>query len=205
MYVRFFRWAADRLDENGVLAFVSNRSFIESQAFDGFRKVAANEFSEIWLVDLGGNVRENPKLSGTKHNVFGIQTGVAISFMVKRARHKGCRVFYVRRPELETEEEKLSWTVERCNNRILVEILPNTCLQISIKFAVPLDCRKGRTRLLGSSCFITRNKETHPCFERLWREVINPVVSLTLQPWRKEFEDRPLATFGRGSLGSLVY
>jgi predicted helicase len=88
---------------------VSNRSFIESQAFDGFRKVAANEFSEIWLVDLGGNVRENPKLSGTKHNVFGIQTGVTISFMVKRARHKGCRVFYARRPELETAEEKLSW------------------------------------------------------------------------------------------------
>lgn len=109
MYVRFFRWAADRLDENGVIAFVSNRSFIESQAFDGFRKVAANEFSEIWLVDLGGNVRENPKLSGTKHNVFGIQTGVAVSFMVKRARHKGCRVFYTRRPELETAEEKLSW------------------------------------------------------------------------------------------------
>lgn len=109
MYVRFFRWAADRLDENGVLAFVSNRSFIESQAFDGFRKVAADEFSEIWLVDLGGNVRENPKLSGTKHNVFGIQTGVTISFMVKRARHKGCRVFYSRRPELETGEEKLSW------------------------------------------------------------------------------------------------
>jgi predicted helicase len=109
MYVRFFRWAADRLDENGVLAFVSNRSFIESQAFDGFRKVAANEFSEIWLIDLGGNVRENPKLSGAKHNVFGIQTGVAISFMVKRAKHKGCRVFYARRPELETAEEKLSW------------------------------------------------------------------------------------------------
>jgi predicted helicase len=109
MYVRFFRWASDRLDENGVLAFVSNRSFIESQAFDGFRKVAANEFAEIWLIDLGGNVRENPKLSGTKHNVFGIQTGVAISFMVKRAKHKGCRVFYARRPELETAEEKLSW------------------------------------------------------------------------------------------------
>ncbi len=109
MYVRFFRWAADRLDENGVLAFVSNRSFIESQAFDGFRKVAATEFSEIWIIDLGGNVRENPKLSGTKHNVFGIQTGVAISFMVKRARHKGCRVFYAHRPELETAEEKLSW------------------------------------------------------------------------------------------------
>jgi predicted helicase len=81
MYVRFFRWAADRVDENGILVFISNRSFIDSNTFDGFRKIMADEFSEIWVVDLGGDIRENPKLSGTKHNVFGIQTGVAISFM----------------------------------------------------------------------------------------------------------------------------
>ena len=109
MYVRFFRWAADRLDQNGVLALISNRSFINNHTFDGFRKVIAKEFAEVWLVDLGGDIRANPKLSGTKHNVFGIQTGVAISFMVKRARHTGCRVFYVRRPEMETAEEKLNW------------------------------------------------------------------------------------------------
>jgi predicted helicase len=46
-------------------------------------------------------------LSGTKHNVFGIQTGVAISFMVKRAKAKGCRIFYARRPEMEAADEKL--------------------------------------------------------------------------------------------------
>ena len=85
MYARFFRWASDRLSENGVLALVTNRSFIESRTFDGFRKVVAQEFSDIYVVDLGGDVRANPKLSGTKHNVFGIQTGVAISFMVKRS------------------------------------------------------------------------------------------------------------------------
>ena len=113
MYARFFRWASDRLDDNGVLAFVTNRSFIESRTFDGFRKTVAQEFADIYVVDLGGDVRANPKLSGTKHNVFGIQTGVAISFMVKRtsnARDKRpARVFYVRRPELETAEEKLGF------------------------------------------------------------------------------------------------
>jgi predicted helicase len=67
-----------------VLAFVTNRSFIESRTFDGFRKTVAQEFADIYVVDLGGDVRANPKLSGTKHNVFGIQTGVAISFMVKK-------------------------------------------------------------------------------------------------------------------------
>ena len=113
MYARFFRWASDRLDANGILAFISNRSFIESRTFDGFRKVVAGEFNDIYVVDLGGDVRANPKLSGTKHNVFGIQTGVAISFMVKRARQgkhvEGCRIYYARRPELETAEEKLEF------------------------------------------------------------------------------------------------
>jgi len=125
MYARFFRWASDRLSDNGVLAFVTNRSFIESRTFDGFRKTVAAEFAEIYIVDLGGDVRANPKLSGSKHNVFGIQTGVAISFMVKRTlpavtsagkprsrkvvAKKPALVHYYRRPEMETAEEKLSF------------------------------------------------------------------------------------------------
>lgn len=83
MYARFYRWALDRLDQDGIVAFITNRSFIESRTFDGFRKVMASEFNRIYIVDLGGDVRANPKLSGTKHNVFGIQTGVAIAFMLR--------------------------------------------------------------------------------------------------------------------------
>ena len=83
MYARFYRWASDRLDKNGILAFITNSSFLDSRTFDGFRKVVADEFSHIYVVDLGGNIRTNPKLSGPKHNVFAIQTGVAIAFMVK--------------------------------------------------------------------------------------------------------------------------
>lgn len=110
MYARFFRWASDRLDANGVLAFITNRSFLDSRTFDGFRKTVAAEFAEIRVVDLGGDVRANPKLSGTKHNVFGIQTGVAIGFFVKKASAKDrCRIFYSRRPELEAAEEKLAF------------------------------------------------------------------------------------------------
>lgn len=109
MYARFFRWASDRVDENGVVAFISNRSFIDSRTFDGFRAVVGSEFNEIYILDLGGNVRANAKLSGTKHNVFGIQTGVAITFLVKRKKAQGCRIFYARRPELESASEKLAF------------------------------------------------------------------------------------------------
>ncbi|MBL8287423.1 MAG: N-6 DNA methylase [Rubrivivax sp.] len=124
MYARFFRWASDRLDANGVLAFVTNRSFIDSRTFDGFRKTVAQEFAEIRIVDLGGDVRANPKLSGTRHNVFGIQTGVAISFFVKKAGaagKKGARIFYARRPEMETAEEKLAWLGSTAASEAAVE------------------------------------------------------------------------------------
>ena len=82
MYKRFIRWASDRLDDDGVIAFITNRAYLETRQDDGFRKVAAQEFSNIYVMDLGSDVRRNPKISGTTHNVFGIQTGVAISFFV---------------------------------------------------------------------------------------------------------------------------
>ncbi|MEY9250383.1 putative helicase [Bradyrhizobium ottawaense] len=125
MYTRFFRWASDRLHDDGVLAFISNRSFIDSRTMDGFRRAVAKEYSDIYVVDLGGDVRANPKLSGTRHNVFGIQTGVAISFLVKRRLKKGehhtCEVHYARRPEMEIAEEKLSWLAQTPLSRLSME------------------------------------------------------------------------------------
>jgi predicted helicase len=109
MYARFYRWASDRLGDEGVLAFVTNRSFLQTRTFDGFRKQLVKDFQEIWIVDLGGDVRANARLSGTKHNVFGIQTGVAIAFLVRRKRKEIAAVRYVRRPEEETAEDKLAF------------------------------------------------------------------------------------------------
>lgn len=109
MYKRFYRWASDRIADDGIVAFVTNRSFLDARDSDGFRKVIATEFSHIYVVDLGGGVNKNPKLSGPKHNVFGIKTGVAICFMVKRRDRKDlpCQIFYTRRPEMELAVDKL--------------------------------------------------------------------------------------------------
>ena len=41
MYARFLRWASDRIDKNGIIAFITNRSFINSRTFDGFRENSA--------------------------------------------------------------------------------------------------------------------------------------------------------------------
>ena len=68
------------LDDDGIVAFITNRVYIDGWQDDGFRKVVSEEFSDVYILDLGSDVRRNPKISGTTHNVFGIQTGVAIGF-----------------------------------------------------------------------------------------------------------------------------
>ncbi|NCS78846.1 MAG: N-6 DNA methylase [Microcystis aeruginosa K13-07] len=109
MYSRFFRWATDRLGENGIIAFITNSSFIDARTFDGFRKVVAEEFSEIYIVDLGGNIRAGDKTG----NVFNIMVGVSITFLVKKVTgnslQTACNIFYTHLPQFETVESKLSF------------------------------------------------------------------------------------------------
>jgi predicted helicase len=110
MYTRFFRWATDRLSSKGIIAFITNRSYIDSYAFDGFRKCVENEFNHIYIVDTQSDVRANPKISGTTHNVFGIQTGVAIIFLVKDDTKKdSCFIEYYTLKDEQKKEEKLEW------------------------------------------------------------------------------------------------
>ena len=84
-YVKFFRWAIDRLgDRDGIVCMITNNSFVDQIAFDGMRQHLMGDFTRIYHLDLHGNVRQNPKLSGTTHNVFGIQVGVGITVAVRK-------------------------------------------------------------------------------------------------------------------------
>jgi predicted helicase len=115
MYARFYRWSMDRLDENGIIAFVTNRSFIESRTFDGFRKCVQNEFDFAYIIDTKSDVRTNPKITGTTHNVFGIQTGVAIMFLVKKfskGKKQPCTIYYTAMQDEWRKEAKLQWLAE---------------------------------------------------------------------------------------------
>ena len=98
-YVKAIRYATDRLAGAGIVCFVNNNSFVTEKTFDGMRKELAKDFDEIYVLDLGGNVRKNPKLSGTTHNVFGIQVGVSINFFIRRpkmdySKSRGARIHY---------------------------------------------------------------------------------------------------------------
>ena len=110
MYKRFIRWASDRLADDGIVAFITNRAYLDTRQDDGFRQLAAKEFSDLYILDLGSDVRRNPKISGTTHNVFGIQTGVAIGFFVREtARLGNCGIHYASREDAELAVEKLGY------------------------------------------------------------------------------------------------
>lgn len=125
MYSRFYRWAMDRLNENGVIAFITNRSFIDSRTFDGFRKSIQTDFDFAYIIDTKSDVRANPKIAGTTHNVFGIQAGVAVLFLVKtttgKIKEHNCKVHYVSMQDEWRKEEKLQWLVEHPIEKIEFE------------------------------------------------------------------------------------
>ena len=112
-YVKAFSWASDRIGEEGIVAFVTNNGFLDGTAFDGMRKHLADDFDAIYVLDLGGNVRRNPKLSGTTHNVFGIQVGVSINFFVKKnsvdVDSKLAEIFYASVDEFWRKDEKYNY------------------------------------------------------------------------------------------------
>ena len=107
-YVKAIWWAADRIGKEGIVAFVTNNSFLDNVAFDGMRKHLADDFDAIYILDLSGNVRKNPKLSGTTHNVFGIQVGVSINLFVKKRDrvNSQAQIFYARVDEFWRKEHK---------------------------------------------------------------------------------------------------
>lgn len=109
-YIKFFRWATDRLQgHDGIVCYVSNNSFVDQIAFDGMRKNLLQDFTYLYHIDLHGNVRKNPKLSGSTHNVFGIQVGVGITIAVRRSQLSEQAIYYHRMPEFWTRTEKLAF------------------------------------------------------------------------------------------------
>jgi predicted helicase len=117
-YVKAIRWATDRIGDAGIVAFVNNNSFVDEISFDGMRHHLARDFDLIYVLDLGGNVRKNPKLSGTTHNVFGIQVGVSINFFIRlpgkaKSARRQAKIFYHATPGDWRKEQKYEFLEEK--------------------------------------------------------------------------------------------
>lgn len=86
-YIRSFRWASDRIGEQGVVCFVSNAGWLRGQAMNGMRRCLVEDFDDIYVFDLRGNARTSgEERRKEKDNVFGMgtRTPVAITLLVKR-------------------------------------------------------------------------------------------------------------------------
>lgn len=85
-YIKAFRWATDRLANNGVIAFVTNGSFLDSKSTDGFRASLYKEFNHLYIFNLRGNQRtqgEQSRKEGGKIFGSGSRAPIAISILVK--------------------------------------------------------------------------------------------------------------------------
>ena len=86
-YIKAFRWATDRLGDNGIIGFVSNGSYLDSVALDGFRECLIEEFNHIYIFNLRGDQRtlgEQSRREGGKIFGSGSRTPIAITILVKR-------------------------------------------------------------------------------------------------------------------------
>ncbi len=113
LYVKAIRWASDRIGDEGVIAFITNNSFLDGLAFDGMRKHLAEDFDAIYILDLGGNARRGLKVSDA--NVFGIRVGVSINLFVKKKGNPSdqAHIFYHRTDELWNKEQKFAFLKDR--------------------------------------------------------------------------------------------
>ncbi|AFZ52055.1 type ISP restriction/modification enzyme [Dactylococcopsis salina] len=112
MYTRFLRWASDRLGNNGIIAFVSNNSFLNAVAFDGFRKVISEEFNELWVIDTKGNARtsgERRRKEGGNIFTDKIRVGVAVYFLIRNEKQEGFKTYYTVLEDYLKADEKLSY------------------------------------------------------------------------------------------------
>ena len=112
-YKLAIRWASDRIKEQGVVAFVTNGSWIDGNVDAGVRACLAEEFSSAYVFNLRGNARTSGELRRREgDNVFGqgSRAPVAITILVKnpRAAHDGCRIHYRDIGDYLRREEKLA-------------------------------------------------------------------------------------------------
>ena len=132
-YFKAFRWASDRLNQTdgGVIAFVSNGSWLDGNPQDGFRKTIESEFSSIYVFNLRGNQRTSGELSrkeGGKIFGSGSRTPIAITILVRKPNQIGkAKIMYHDIGDYLSREDKLKIISDfhDVSKLPLVQITPN--------------------------------------------------------------------------------
>ncbi|OHO52381.1 damage-inducible protein, partial [Corynebacterium sp. HMSC035E02] len=214
-YLRAFRWATDRIGDQGVVAFVSNGGWIDGNTGDGVRLSMAEDFTDLYVFNLRGNQRtagEQSRKEGGKVFGSGSRSTVAITVGVKDPTKSGFELHYRDIGDYLTAEEKLdivdSSSIETIDWQ---SISPNTegdwLNQRSEEFETwpVLGEKKGSsTKIFGS---FTRGLETGRdtwvySFNKLRLEEQLLALGRTYEQARSEFHKQELLGNGKGE--SLV-
>ena len=136
-YVKFLRFSQWRIEQtaHGVLAFITNHSYLSNPTFLDMRASLMESFDDLYVLDLHGSSKpkEIPPNGEKNQNVFDIQKGVAIALFVRRnTRAKGCTV---RRADLwGTRTEKYEWlTAHDVDNTPWEDVTPRQAPWFFIK------------------------------------------------------------------------
>lgn len=114
-YIKAFRWASDRISQNGdggIVAFISNGSWLEGNTTAGFRRCVEKEFSSIYVINLRGNQRTSGELSrkeGGKIFGSGSRAPISITLLIKNPKsYKGkATIYYYDIGDYLSREDKL--------------------------------------------------------------------------------------------------
>lgn len=214
-YLRAFRWATDRIGDQGVVAFVSNGGWVDGNTGDGVRLAMAEDFTNLYIFNLRGNARtageQRRKEAG---NVFrdGGRTTIAVMVGVKDPIKSGFELHYRDIGDYLTAEEKLRIVASSSIETIdWQSITPNKegdwLNQRSEEFSTwpMLGEKKGlSTKIFGS---FTRGLETGRdtwvySFNKLRLEEQLLTFGHTYEQSRSEFHKQELLGNGKGE--SLV-
>ena len=133
-YIRAFRWASDRLKDNGIIGFVTGSGWLDKSFAKGIRESFAEEFSTIYVINTRGDIRKNILNKGDKsegENIFGsgCMTGICITLLVKNENQQNKKINYLDIGKSLSSREKLDFlssarSIENLESKF-IEIKPD--------------------------------------------------------------------------------
>ena len=128
-YIKFIRFGQHFIDKNGsgILAYITNNSFIDGITHRQMRKSLLESFDKVYILDLHGyaKLKEVNLIADNDENVFDIQQGVSINIFIKTGKNKENGVVFYRE-EYGTRNEKYDFLIKNSLTDISWETLKPT-------------------------------------------------------------------------------
>ena len=116
-YFKALRWASDRIENSGIIGFITPSAYITGNSEVGVRTCVQQEFTDVWVFNLLGQ----KGMKGHGRNIFeypgsnegGTTVGVAIIILVKNQKKRNNKIYYYQLPELEYQGEQKRSCVQK--------------------------------------------------------------------------------------------